>query len=92
MLLGELMRIVVEEYVQHLSGYHFQLLWECDILHDQIQHINRIHYEFNALYHWHQLVLVLYSTLLLIDSGVAGKLASPSHPHFSTCRSQTSTL
>lgn len=43
-LLGELMRILVEEYVQHLSGYSFQLLWECDILHDQIQHINRIHY------------------------------------------------
>ncbi len=50
------MKIVVEEYVQHISGYRFKLLWECDLLQDQIQNQNRIHYEFNVLYHWHQLV------------------------------------
>uniref|UniRef100_A0A1I8FBP7 Prostaglandin-endoperoxide synthase n=1 Tax=Macrostomum lignano TaxID=282301 RepID=A0A1I8FBP7_9PLAT len=45
-LIGKTLKIVVEEYVQHLSNYHFKL-W---------QYQNRIAAEFNLLYHWHPLM------------------------------------
>nr|XP_046216161.1 prostaglandin G/H synthase 2-like [Oncorhynchus gorbuscha] len=56
-LIGETIKIVIEDYVQHLSGYHFQLKFDPELLFNQrFQYQNRIAAEFNTLYHWHPLM------------------------------------
>ncbi|XP_066294844.1 prostaglandin G/H synthase 2-like [Branchiostoma lanceolatum] len=56
-LTGETINIIINEYVQHLSGYNFDLFWDPELLFkDQFQYQNRIFVEFNHLYHWHPLM------------------------------------
>uniref|UniRef100_A0A8D2GTB0 Prostaglandin G/H synthase 2 n=2 Tax=Urocitellus parryii TaxID=9999 RepID=A0A8D2GTB0_UROPR len=56
-LIGETIKIVIEDYVQHLSGYHFKLKFDPELLfNQQFQYQNRIASEFNTLYHWHPLL------------------------------------
>ncbi|KAG5847396.1 prostaglandin G/H synthase 2a [Anguilla anguilla] len=56
-LIGETIKIVIEDYVQHLSGYHFKLKFDPELLfNERFQYQNRIASEFNALYHWHPLM------------------------------------
>ncbi|MEE6496297.1 hypothetical protein FKM82_002293 [Ascaphus truei] len=56
-LIGETIKIVIEDYVQHLSGYHFKLTFDPQLLFNQrFQYQNRIAAEFNTLYHWHPLL------------------------------------
>ncbi|KAK1786302.1 hypothetical protein P4O66_018008 [Electrophorus voltai] len=56
-LIGETIKIVIEDYVQHLSGYHFKLKFDPQILFsEKFQYQNRIASEFNTLYHWHPLL------------------------------------
>lgn len=54
---GETIKIVIEDYVQHLSGYYFKLKFDPELLFtQQFQYQNRIAAEFNTLYHWHSLL------------------------------------
>ncbi|KAG7247704.1 hypothetical protein CRUP_031224, partial [Coryphaenoides rupestris] len=56
-VIGETIRIVVEEYVQHLSGYLLRLKFDPTLLFNSaFQYGNRIAVEFAQLYHWHQLM------------------------------------
>ncbi|XP_078594308.1 prostaglandin G/H synthase 2-like [Branchiostoma floridae x Branchiostoma japonicum] len=56
-LIGETIKIVIEEYVQHLAGNNFQLFWDPELLFEErLQYQNRISVEFNHLYHWHVLM------------------------------------
>lgn len=56
-LIGETIKIVIEDYVQHLSGYNFKLKFDPELLFkQQFQYQNRISSEFNTLYHWHPLM------------------------------------
>lgn len=54
-ILGQNLKITIEEYVQHLSQYKIRLTYDPELLRDQaqFQFSNRIHVEFNHLYHWH---------------------------------------
>lgn len=55
--LGETIKIVIEDYVQHLSNYNYDFLFKPELLfHEQFQYQNRIALEFNHLYHWHPLM------------------------------------
>uniref|UniRef100_A0A2K6DYU4 Prostaglandin G/H synthase 1 n=1 Tax=Macaca nemestrina TaxID=9545 RepID=A0A2K6DYU4_MACNE len=84
-LIGETIRIVIEEYVQQLSGYFLQLKFDPELLFGvQFQYRNRIAIEFNHLYHWHPLMpdsfkvgsqeysyeQFLFNTSMLVDYGV----------------------
>ena len=54
---GEVIKITIEDYVQHLSQYNFKLTFDPELTHDvKFQYDNRINAEFNHLYHWHPLV------------------------------------
>ncbi|XP_054853932.1 prostaglandin G/H synthase 1 [Eublepharis macularius] len=56
-LIGETIKIVIEDYVQHLSGYYLRLKFDPELLFGvQFQYRNRIAVEFNQLYHWHPLM------------------------------------
>ncbi|XP_038638369.1 prostaglandin G/H synthase 1-like [Scyliorhinus canicula] len=56
-LTGETIKIVIEDYVQHLSGYHFKLTFNPELLFSEhFQYRNRIAVEFDHLYHWHPLM------------------------------------
>ncbi|KAK2489138.1 hypothetical protein MC885_007566 [Smutsia gigantea] len=81
----ETIRIVIEEYVQQLSGYFLQLKFDPELLFSaQFQYRNRIATEFNHLYHWHPLMpdsykvgsqeysyeQFLFNTSMLVDYGV----------------------
>lgn len=56
-ILGETIKIVIEDYVQHLSGYLLKLKFDPELLFSsQFQYQNRIALEFNHLYHWHPLM------------------------------------
>ncbi|KAK7896477.1 hypothetical protein WMY93_021802 [Mugilogobius chulae] len=56
-IIGETIRIVIEEYVQQLSGYHMKLKFDPTMLHNtDFQYGNRIALEFDHLYHWHPLM------------------------------------
>lgn len=56
-LSGETIKIVIEEYVQHLSGYQLNLKFDPTLLfNSQFQYGNRIALEFSHLYHWHPLM------------------------------------
>ncbi|NXF46650.1 PGH1 synthase, partial [Oceanites oceanicus] len=84
-LIGETIKIVIEDYVQHLSGYFLSLKFDPELLFGtQFQYRNRIAVEFNQLYHWHGLMpdsfiiqgeeysyeQFLYNTSMLMDYGV----------------------
>ncbi|XP_062857295.1 prostaglandin G/H synthase 2 [Trichomycterus rosablanca] len=84
-LIGETIKIVIEEYVQHLSGYHLKLKFDPELLFNQrFQYQNRISAEFNTLYHWHPLMpdnfhiqdevynykQFLYNTSIVTDYGI----------------------
>ncbi|XP_075761724.1 prostaglandin G/H synthase 1 isoform X2 [Pelodiscus sinensis] len=90
-LIGETIKIVVEEYVQHLSGYFLRLKFDPELLFDvQFQYRNRIAVEFNQLYHWHGLMpdsfviqgkeysyqQFIYNTSMLMDYGVEALVES----------------
>ncbi len=52
--IGETIKIVIEDYVQHLANYNFRLIYNPEVLFgESFQYDNRIHLEFNVLYHWH---------------------------------------
>ena len=54
---GITIKIVIEDYVQHISGYHFKLVYNPEVVFGQnLQYQNRISLEFNHAYHWHPLV------------------------------------
>uniref|UniRef100_A0A9J8CRH6 Prostaglandin G/H synthase 1 n=1 Tax=Cyprinus carpio carpio TaxID=630221 RepID=A0A9J8CRH6_CYPCA len=56
-IIGKTIRIVIEDYVQHLSGYRLKLHFDPALLFtSQFQYQNRIAVEFNQLYHWHPLM------------------------------------
>ncbi|XP_041911403.1 prostaglandin G/H synthase 1 isoform X2 [Arvicola amphibius] len=84
-LIGETIKIIIEEYVQHLSGYFLQLKFDPELLfRAQFQYQNRIAVEFNHLYHWHPLMpdsfkvgsqeysyeQFLFNTSMLVDYGI----------------------
>ncbi|KAF5894672.1 prostaglandin G/H synthase 2-like, partial [Clarias magur] len=84
-LIGETIKIIIEEYVQHLSGYHFKLKFDPELLFNHpFQYQNRISSEFNTLYHWHPLMpdnihiqgevysykQFLYNTSIVTDHGI----------------------
>nr|AAA03465.1 cyclooxygenase 1 [Rattus norvegicus] len=84
-LIGETIEIIIEEYVQHLSGYFLQLKFDPELLfRAQFQYRNRIAMEFNHLYHWHPFMpdsfqvgsqeysyeQFLFNTSMLVDYGV----------------------
>nr|AHW81485.1 cyclooxygenase-d [Branchiostoma belcheri tsingtauense] len=56
-LIGEKIKIVVDEYIQHLAGSNVQLFWDPELLFEErFQYQNRIVVEFNHPYHWHPLM------------------------------------
>ncbi|KAK7067762.1 Prostaglandin G/H synthase 1 [Halocaridina rubra] len=56
-VVGEVIKITIEDYVQHLSQYKLRLTFEPELTHGtRFQYHNRIHAEFNHLYHWHPLI------------------------------------
>ncbi|XP_036608993.1 prostaglandin G/H synthase 1 [Trichosurus vulpecula] len=84
-LIGETIKIVIEDYVQHLSGYFLKLKFDPELLFGvQFQYQNHIAMEFNHLYHWHPLMpdsfvvgqqeysykQFLFNTSMLLDYGV----------------------
>ena len=53
-LIGELIKIVIEDYVNHLANYNIKLKYLPDVLFGEgYDYDNRIHLEFNHMYHWH---------------------------------------
>ncbi|XP_053469811.1 prostaglandin G/H synthase 2 [Ictalurus furcatus] len=85
-LIGETIKIVIEEYVQHLSAYHFKLKFDPELLFNhRFQYQNRISSEFNTLYHWHPLMpddfhiqdqvysykQFLFNTSIMTDHGIS---------------------
>ncbi|XP_074654071.1 prostaglandin G/H synthase 2-like [Tubulanus polymorphus] len=91
-ILGETIKIVIEDYVQHLSSYKFKLTYDPALLHGEpLQYQNRIFVEFNHLYRWHPLTpdtfkitnteytiqeLISDGTELLLKYGLASFLKS----------------
>ncbi len=82
---GEIISIIIEEYVQHLSGYLLKLKFDPSLLFSaRFQYSNRIALEFCHLYHWHPLMpdsfhidgqeipysQFIYNTSLLMHYGV----------------------
>ncbi|KAM4642676.1 prostaglandin G/H synthase 2 [Discoglossus pictus] len=90
-LIGETIKIVIEDYVQHLSGYHFKLKFDPELLFNQrFQYQNRIAAEFNTLYHWHPLLpdsflihdkeynyqQFMYNNTVLLEHGISQMVES----------------
>uniref|UniRef100_A0A673CI45 Prostaglandin G/H synthase 1 n=1 Tax=Sphaeramia orbicularis TaxID=375764 RepID=A0A673CI45_9TELE len=84
-IIGETVNIIIEEYVQQLSGYQMKLKFDPSLLFNaRFQYSNRIALEFCHLYHWHPLMpdsfLIdgdeipyshfMYNTSLLMHYGV----------------------
>ena len=45
---------MIEDYVNHLANYNLKLIYKPDLLFgDNYDYDNRIHLEFNHMYHWH---------------------------------------
>nr|ACO34913.1 cyclooxygenase-1a [Myoxocephalus octodecemspinosus] len=56
-VIGEIINIIIEEYVQQLSGYQLKLKFDPTLLfNERFQYSNRIALEFCHLYHWHSLM------------------------------------
>ncbi|XP_072288922.1 prostaglandin G/H synthase 1 [Eucyclogobius newberryi] len=84
-IIGEIIKIIIEDYVQHLSGYFLKLKFDPTLLfNERFQYSNRIALEFGQLYHWHPLMpdsfiidgeevtysQFIYNTSLLTHHGV----------------------
>ncbi|CAK8696016.1 unnamed protein product [Clavelina lepadiformis] len=55
-LIGETLKIIIEDYVQHSSGYFYKLIFDPEIIHDVgFSYHNEIALEFQLLYRWHSL-------------------------------------
>ncbi|GFS20854.1 prostaglandin G/H synthase 2-like [Elysia marginata] len=55
--LGQTIKIVVEDYVQHLASYYVYVAFKPEVLFGYpFQYSNKIVVEFNHLYHWHPLM------------------------------------
>ncbi|XP_069466002.1 prostaglandin G/H synthase 1-like [Ambystoma mexicanum] len=95
-LIGETIKIVIEDYVQHLSGYYLKLQFNPELLFGvQFQYRNRIAVEFNQLYHWHPLMpdsfnvkgqeyayeKFLFNSSILLDYGVEALVESFTNQH-----------
>ncbi|XP_006016955.1 prostaglandin G/H synthase 1 [Alligator sinensis] len=95
-LIGETIKIVIEDYVQHLSGYFLRLKFDPELLFGvQFQYRNRIAVEFNQLYHWHALMpdafviqgqeysyqQFIYNTTMLTDYGIEELVEAFSKQH-----------
>ncbi|XP_029469616.1 prostaglandin G/H synthase 1 [Rhinatrema bivittatum] len=95
-LIGETIKIVIEDYVQHLSGYFLKLKFDPEMLFGiQFQYSNRIAVEFNQLYHWHALMpdtfdiqdqkfsyeSFIYNSSMLLDYGVETLVESFTNQH-----------
>lgn len=78
---------MIEDYVQHISGYHFRLKFDPEMTFGEgVQYQNRIAAEFNTIYHWHPLLPdsfvlpaanysydgFLFNNSLLVDVGIGG--------------------
>uniref|UniRef100_A0A0B7AA99 prostaglandin-endoperoxide synthase n=2 Tax=Arion vulgaris TaxID=1028688 RepID=A0A0B7AA99_9EUPU len=56
-ILGETIKIVIEDYVEHLANYNIRIKFKPSVLFDEsFQYQNKINIEFNHLYHWHPLM------------------------------------
>ncbi|KAB7496601.1 Prostaglandin G/H synthase 2 [Armadillidium nasatum] len=56
-IVGEVITITIEDYVQHLSQYRLKLTFNPELVHGtEFQFSNRIYAEFDQLYHWHPFV------------------------------------
>ncbi|XP_029960928.1 prostaglandin G/H synthase 1-like isoform X1 [Salarias fasciatus] len=56
-VIGETIKIIIEEYVQQLSGYRLKLKFNPTLLfQERFQYSNRIALEFSHLYRWHPLM------------------------------------
>lgn len=56
-IIGEIITIIIEDYVQHLSGYFLKLKFDPSLLFRvPFQYSNRIALEFCQLYRWHPLM------------------------------------
>ncbi|XP_020499609.2 prostaglandin G/H synthase 1 [Labrus bergylta] len=56
-IIGETINIIIEEYVQQLSGYLLKMKFDPTLLFNaRFQYSNRISLEFCHLYHWHPLM------------------------------------
>ncbi|KAF2356542.1 hypothetical protein FHG87_012701 [Trinorchestia longiramus] len=54
---GEVIKITIEDYVQHLSQYKLHIRFRPHVVHgSRFQFHNRINIEFDHMYHWHPLV------------------------------------
>ncbi|XP_041643471.1 prostaglandin G/H synthase 1 isoform X2 [Cheilinus undulatus] len=84
-IIGEIINIIIEEYVQQLSGYLLDLKFDPSLLFSsRFQYSNRIALEFCQIYHWHPLMpdsflidgeeipysQFIYNTSLLMHYGV----------------------
>ncbi|XP_074526136.1 prostaglandin G/H synthase 1 [Halichoeres trimaculatus] len=84
-IIGEIINIIIEEYVQQLSGYRLKMKFDPSLLfNERFQYSNRIALEFCQLYHWHPLMpdsflidgdqipysQFIYNTSLLMHYGV----------------------
>uniref|UniRef100_UPI0037E79143 prostaglandin G/H synthase 1 n=1 Tax=Semicossyphus pulcher TaxID=241346 RepID=UPI0037E79143 len=84
-IIGEIINIIIEEYVQQLSGYMLSMKFDPTLLFNtRFQYSNRIALEFCHLYHWHPLMpdsflidgeeipysQFIYNTSLLMHYGV----------------------
>ena len=53
---GEMMKVTVEDYINHLANYKLQFVYKPEIMFgENIPTSNRIHLAFDHLYHWHPL-------------------------------------
>ncbi|KAK6979623.1 prostaglandin G/H synthase 2 [Biomphalaria glabrata] len=56
-ILGETIKIVIEDYVEHLANYNIRIKFKPTVLFgESFQYQNKINAEFNHLYHWHPLM------------------------------------
>ena len=57
LFVGELIKIVIEDYVQHISNYNFKLMFRPEIVHwQQHRYTYATPVEFAHMYHWHPLM------------------------------------
>ncbi|XP_068461073.1 prostaglandin G/H synthase 1 [Clinocottus analis] len=93
-VIGEIINIIIEEYVQQLSGYRLKLKFDPTLLfNERFQYSNRIALEFCHLYHWHPLMpdsflidgddipysQFFYNTSILMHYGVEKLVEAFSH-------------
>nr|QHX41555.1 prostaglandin G/H synthase 2 [Octopus vulgaris] len=56
-IIGEIIKLIIEEYVSHLAHYGLNIRFDPELLFNQrYQYQNRIAIEFNHLYHWHPFI------------------------------------